>query len=630
MRRLPRHLITALGITWGAIGVQSTLVAAPTVKQALELKPVQPDVQCDNPTDAQEIAKARIEPISEPGRSGWQVFDSQGRLLRRFVDTNGDKKLDLWSYYQNGIEVYRDVDADFNEKADQYRWLGTGGSRWGKDTNEDGTIDRWHMISPEEVTAEVVAALRDQDVARFKRVLLSTSELKALGLGKERTQEMADRIQAAARDFERFSRSRALVKPSARWIHFGATRPGLLPAGTDGSSRDLLIYDNVAAIVDTDGKHGQVVIGTLVNVGEQAWRVIDLPSGEATGGFYTSIIGREGVTGNVDQGVDRQMQDLLTELEKTDQALTATSTPRDLAKLNRQRADLLEKLAKQSVSQKERETWIRQFADTVSAAYQSGDYPQGVERLRAMLSSLRTDTDSTDLIAFVTFRYQTAQYSHNLQAPNADFAKVQEQWLSDLKKFVSRFPKSADAAEAMLQLAIAQEFAGKEDEATLWYGRIAKDFPNLPVAKKAAGARRRLSSVGKTLSFQGTRSDGTTLDLTSYRGKVVLIHYWATWCEPCKEDIKVIKKVQDQLGSRGFTAIGVNLDHTKAAMTQYQQSQRMNWPQLYEPGGLESRLANELGVVTLPTMLLIDKTGRVARRNIHSGELETEVTRLQK
>jgi hypothetical protein len=51
---------------------------------------------------------------------------------------------------------------------------------------------------------------------------------------------------------------------------------------------------------------------------------------------------------------------------------------------------------------------------------------------------------------------------------------------------------------------------------------------------------------------------------------------------------------------------------------------------LYEAGGLESRLANELGVVTLPTMLLIDKTGRVARRNIHSGELEAEISRLQK
>ena len=49
---------------------------------------------------------------------------------------------------QNGIEVYRDVDANFNEKADQYRWLATAGTRWGLDPNEDGVIDSWKMISP--------------------------------------------------------------------------------------------------------------------------------------------------------------------------------------------------------------------------------------------------------------------------------------------------------------------------------------------------------------------------------------------------------------------------------------------------------------------------------------------------
>ncbi len=65
-------------------------------------------------------------------------------------------------------------------------------------------------------------------------------------------------------------------------------------------------------------------------------------------------------------------------------------------------------------------------------------------------------------------------------------------------------------------------------------------------------------------------------------------------------------------------------------MIKYQRTHRLTWPQLFEEGGLESRLASELGIVTLPTMLLIDRTGRVVRRNIHSGELEAEIVRLQK
>ena len=79
----------------------------------------------------------------------------------------------------------------------------------------------------------------------------------------------------------------------------------------------------------------------------------------------------------------------------------------------------MEKLAKDSANKTERETWIRQFADTVSAAYESGAYPQGVQRLRSMLGNLKSGRDSEDLIASLTFRYHTADYSRSLQVPNA-------------------------------------------------------------------------------------------------------------------------------------------------------------------------------------------------------------------
>ena len=76
----------------------------------------------------------------------------RGVILRKFVDTNDDNIVDQWSYYKDGLEVYRDIDSNFNGKADQYRWFHTGGSRWGIDTKEDGTIDYWKSISAEEVT----------------------------------------------------------------------------------------------------------------------------------------------------------------------------------------------------------------------------------------------------------------------------------------------------------------------------------------------------------------------------------------------------------------------------------------------------------------------------------------------
>ena len=52
-------------------------------------------------------------------------------ILRKFVDTNGDNVVDQWSYYKDGVEVYRDIDSNFNGKADQYRWFNTGGTPLG-------------------------------------------------------------------------------------------------------------------------------------------------------------------------------------------------------------------------------------------------------------------------------------------------------------------------------------------------------------------------------------------------------------------------------------------------------------------------------------------------------------------
>jgi len=615
-----------LGITagnwWSAA---AALGATPTAERALSLTPVQAHVDYEMPS-AEEMEKCKVEVTTQPGLAGWEVFNDKNQLLRRFVDTNGDKKIDRWCYFKDGLEVYRDVDSDFNEKADQYRWLGTSGSRWGLDPNEDGRIDSWKTISPEEVTAEVVAALRHQDLDRFQRILLTEAELQELGLGDDRSDEIRKRIDDAGRQFAKFAADNRLVGEHSRWIHFGAQRPGIIPAGTAGSSKDLLIYDNAAAIIETDGKHGQVIVGTLVHVGN-GWRVIDLPTGEASAGFFTSISGRTPSDVQAETGLDRQMQELLSELEEIDQQF-ASAAAGEVGPLNRRRADVLEKLAANADTQKERDTWVRQFADTVSAASQSGSFPGGVERLQTMLRGLDRSRDGDDLVAFVQFRYLSSDYAQKMQSPDADFAKIQEWWLENLQSFVKLYGSSPEAAEVMLQLAIAQEFAGKQSEAAQWYGRIVKDFPESKLADKAQGAKWRLESVGKPISLQGKTVDGKMLDIERLKGRVVLIHYWATWCEPCKQDIEVIKKLYAKSDNQKFVPIGINLDHDRQAVERYLRENRLPWPQLFEEGGLDSRLANELGVLTLPTMLLIDQKGNVARRNIHSGELGTEIERL--
>lgn len=631
IRRIP--FVISLAASFCA-SVADAAAAKVTPAQALGLRPIQSEVEYDAPAES-EVEKCSVQVKSEGGVSGWFVLDQGGQMLRRFLDTNGDNKVDLWCYYRGGIEVYRDIDADFNGKADQYRWLGTAGIRWGLDSNEDGKIERWKTISAEEVTAEVVAALANRDAARFQCVLPTAQELTALGLGEVQQRDISKKVAEAARGFLEVANGQSVVTSKSKWLNFGANRPGMIPAGWEGATRDVTVYDNASAIVETDGKTAQIIVGTLIQV-DGGWRVIDLPANlsdartvSVSGGyFFQQPVTREPVAASPEEGLSEAVQKLLRDLERLDKSVESAAGPEELAKLHAERAEVLEQLVQNSKTEEDRDNWLRQLVDGLTAAVQSGGYPAGVDRIRALHEKLKQQAPDLELTAHVEFMYLSAQYGHKLQQPNAKYPEIQEEWLANLTKFVEAHPKAEDASEAMLQLAIGEEFAGKDDKAIAWYGKIVEGFPKASQAAKAAGAKRRLESVGKSITLSGNTLDGKATSLDMLRGRTVLIHYWATWCEPCKQDMVTLKQVQAKYAKQGFTVLGVNLDSNQASAVAYLQSNPLAWSHLYEPGGLDSRLATELGVLTLPTMLLIDKDGKVLNRNIHAAELDGELGKI--
>ena len=82
---------------------------------------------------------------------------ARGRLLRRFVIAHGSRRLDQWSYYQDGFEVYREEDLDGDRSLDECRWLNAGGTRIAR--VEKGKIKGWKQISAEEASKVLVQAL---------------------------------------------------------------------------------------------------------------------------------------------------------------------------------------------------------------------------------------------------------------------------------------------------------------------------------------------------------------------------------------------------------------------------------------------------------------------------------------
>jgi thiol-disulfide isomerase/thioredoxin len=606
---------------------------APTLEQALSFKPTQPHVEYTIPTP-EEAAKCTFRPERENNVSAWVVRNAQGDILRRFADTNNDNTVDLWCYYLDGLEVYRDIDSNFNKSADQYRWFHTAGTRWGIDKNEDKKIDAWRTITPHEVAEQVVLAIKTRDAARFNLLLLTPGELEQLGLGQAKADALSSTVKTASTGFNKLADDQKIISRDSRYVDFGSGKPALIPAGTNGSTKDLVVCDNASVLIQTGDKHEQLALGTLVAVGD-TWKLVALPAigGDADAprvGLLDPVT--PVAQGNAGAGApNAEMQQLMADLERLDRQADQLS-PDKLAENIQQRSELLLKLADVTPDTELRDQWYRQLADMLSVAIQSTNDPKGVERLDELQKRLVDAEVDENLIAHVEFQRMWAQYVVNQEQPGANAADIQDQWLKDLAAFVAKYPKSSDSAEALLQLGMYEEFVGKTEEAGKWYQQLVTNFPDAPPTAKANGALRRLNSVGSQIRLRGQDMKGGAVDLAAapYRGKPVLIHYWATWSDRCKEDMILLKNLYAKKGGREFEIIGVCLDASQAEAKQFLDENRLPWKHVYEPGGIDGRLANEMGIMTLPLMVLLDREGRVISHNTQIPELEAELNRMQK
>ena len=617
------------------IGLSSSWVRAeaPTAAQALILTPIQPNAAYHRPSEP-EIPKCTIRAERQAGITSWIVRNGRGETLRRFSDTNADNVVDQWCYFNGGLESYRDIDADFNGKADQYRWFHTSGTRWGIDKNEDGRVDYWKVISAPEVAEELVWALKARDRARFELLLMKPSELAEVGFGKRRAERLSTALTAAPAAFSKLAADQTIVTRTSEFVDFYRARPATIPAGSEGSTKDITVHDNASALVETGDKHDQLFLGTLVAVGE-TWKLLDVPAlgsnSQPQNGLLMATSGSDGDATAIPGGPSDEMQKLMAKLEQLDRQ--ADQLPPDQRAANTdQRADLLASLSKAADDDEMRGEWIRQLADMLVSAIQEGNYPQGTGRLNQLIEQLSAEDENDPLIGYVKFRLMWAEYGLSQQAPDVDIAEIQQKWQADLEEFANQNATSPEAAEAMLQLGMSHEFAGRLEPAKEWYQKLVDGFPRNAQANKARGALRRLGSVGKPIRFSEKDGRGNLVDLAAppYRGRIVLIQYWATWDERCKDDMDKLKELYAKYGGRSgyFEIIGVCLDVSPDAMQTFLTENRYPWRQIHEPGGIDGRLANEMGVMTLPLMILVDQKGNVVDDSIFVAELEAELKRL--
>jgi len=120
--------------------------------------------------------------------------------------------------------------------------------------------------------------------------------------------------------------------------------------------------------------------------------------------------------------------------------------------------------------------------------------------------------------------------------------------------------------------------------------------------------------------FALTDINGQRLDLASYRGEVVLLDFWATWCAPCKTEIPHFIDMQNKYGSQGLQVIGLSMDDSVGPVKKFYAEEKINYPVAVA----DDKLAEAYGgVLGLPIAFLIDRDGRIIAK--HTGETEAAV-----
>ena len=163
-------------------------------------------------------------------------------------------------------------------------------------------------------------------------------------------------------------------------------------------------------------------------------------------------------------------------------------------------------------------------------------------------------------------------------------------------------------AEKLLEQVVAQ-FAdirvSKDSLATL--GELAKD--DLTNLRSPDALQETLRAGQKAPRFQAITTGGRAVQVPdSYKGKVVLIDFWATWCVPCVKEIPNVVDAYEKYHGKGLEVLGVSLDKENASevLASFTRKHNMPWPQIYDSKYLDTAIARRFGINGIPHALLVD------------------------
>ncbi|HHT9107751.1 MAG TPA: redoxin family protein [Candidatus Wunengus sp. YC64] len=231
---------------------------------------------------------------------------------------------------------------------------------------------------------------------------------------------------------------------------------------------------------------------------------------------------------------------------------------------------------------------------------------------------------------------------------SADAKKYYNEALNDLNALVGKYGGTEEALEAKFFMGAAHnemhnfDEAIKSFDAVLSQGDINRNFKartlyfkakallgkgDMVTAKEAVAELRMIEpraadAFGNELSgmlrmgeeaptFNVTSIDGKPLDLSQYKGNVIIINFWATWCDPCLQEFPNAKKLYTKFKDKGVQFIGVSLDDDIADLRGFVKQFEVGWPQIFDGKRWQGAIPSLYHIQAIPTMVLLDRESKV-------------------
>ena len=130
------------------------------------------------------------------------------------------------------------------------------------------------------------------------------------------------------------------------------------------------------------------------------------------------------------------------------------------------------------------------------------------------------------------------------------------------------------------------------------------------------------------LDFSLPDLKGDSVRLSSMKGKVFLLDFWASWCVPCRFSNKQLVKLYDRYKDKGFEILGVSLDDNRGAWKKAVSKDKITWLQINDNGGWDAISAAKWNINAIPASFLIDKDGNVIAFDPEKQQLENKIRQL--